>query len=156
MDGPALSLLKKLGARGLTLGSVESVTGGLFASKICDNPGASKVFKGSLVAYNNDLKTHLADVMPETIETYGVVSQEVADEMALGGARLLGVDICISFTGNAGPGVEPGTAKAGDVYVAVAYGERGLYHFPWSFKGSRNLIRQQAVDKALEELEALI
>lgn len=156
MDGPALSLLKKLGARGFTLGSVESLTGGLFASTICENPGASKVFKGALVAYNNSIKTHLADVMPETIETYGVVSQEVADEMALGGARLLGVDVCISFTGNAGPSVEPGNAKVGDVYVAVALGERGLFHFPFKFKGSRNLIRQQAVEKALEELDAII
>jgi len=156
MDGPALSLLKKLGSRGLTLGSVESVTGGLFASTICEIPGASKVFKGSLVAYNNSIKTNLADVMPETIETYGVVSQEVADEMAQGGARLLRVDVCVSFTGNAGPSVEPGNAKIGDVYVAVVFGGRGVFHFPFKFKGNRNMIRQQAVEKALEELDAII
>lgn len=103
MDSPVRSVLKKLEAKGLSLGSVESLTGGLFASTVCEVPGASKVFKGAIVTYANSVKEHLVDVMEETIQTYGVVSEQVAEEMALGGARNLDVDVCVSFTGNAGP-----------------------------------------------------
>jgi len=156
MDSPARSVLKKLEEKGMSLGSVESLTAGLFASTICEIPGASKVFKGAIVSYDNSVKTHLAEVQEETIDTFGVVSQEVADEMALGGARALFVDVCVSFTGNAGPTAEPGGAKVGDVFISVAFGNRGIFHFPCHFKGTRNSIRQQCVDKALEEIDAML
>lgn len=156
MDSPVRSVLKKLEAKGLSLGSVESLTGGLFASTVCEVPGASKVFKGAIVTYANSVKEHLADVMEETIQTYGVVSEQVAEEMALGGARNLDVDVCVSFTGNAGPTSEPGEAKVGDVFMAVAFGNRGVFHFALHFKGNRNSIREQAVDRAFEELDALL
>ena len=152
----AKSVLKKMEAKGLTLGCVESLTGGLFASSICEIPGASKVFKGGLITYSNDAKTHLAEVMDDTINTYGVVSQEVADEMALGGARNLYVDISVSFAGMAGPTAEPGGAKVGDVYSSIAFGNRGIFHFAMKFQGGRNAIRKQAVDKIMEELDEML
>ena len=156
MDSPAKRVIKKMAAKGLTLGSVESLTGGLFASAICEVPGASKVFKGALVTYDNSEKVHLADVLEESIENYGVVSEQVAEEMALGGVRNLFVDVCVSFTGNAGPTAEVGSAKVGDVYMAIAFGGDRVYRYALHFKGPRNLIRQQCVDKALEELDALL
>ena len=99
----AKSVLKALEEKGLTLGSVESLTGGLFASTICSVPGASKVFKGSFVTYATSKKTDFLNINKDFIDKYGVVSKEVAREMAIIGRHGLEVDVCVSFTGNAGP-----------------------------------------------------
>jgi nicotinamide-nucleotide amidase len=64
----AHSVLLTMGRKGLSLGSVESLTGGLFASSICSIPGASKVFKGAVVSYSNDVKEKLVGVNPATID----------------------------------------------------------------------------------------
>ena len=81
-----------------TLGSVESFTGGLFASTIISNPGASSFFKGSIITYHDAIKSKLGiDI------SNGVVNKKVALEMAKKGKEFLGVDICVSFTGEAGP-----------------------------------------------------
>ena len=98
-----IELVELLKAKHLTIGSIESMTGGLFASSITSVPGASKVFKGSVVSYSPLIKENVVGVKKETIETFGVVSKEVAYEMASKGKKLLDVDICVSITGNAGP-----------------------------------------------------
>lgn len=135
----------------LTLGSVESLTGGMFASSAVDIPGASATFKGALVTYSIELKEQLVHVHPDTIETFGVVSSRTAMEMALGGQKQLGVDICISFTGNAGPSVQE-QKPVGDVYIAIAFKDGAIVeHF--SFTGGRNEIRKAAVLKGWEMLQ---
>jgi PncC family amidohydrolase len=155
MPNNAADVLGLLEKKGLTLGSVESLTGGLFASTICSIPGASKVFMGALVTYDNKEKVNLAGVRQATILKKGVVSQEVADEMALGGLVALGVDVCVSFTGNAGPTVEPGGAVVGQVYMALAFkGKEKTLQIPLILKGDRNEIRQQCVDLALTKILA--
>ena len=87
----------------LTIGTVESATGGRIADRITNVPGSSDYFKGSVVAYSNEAKIALLGVKKATIDNYGAVSEQTALEMAQGGRKLLDVDICVSDTGIAGP-----------------------------------------------------
>ena len=80
---------------GKTLGSVESFTGGLFASTITSISGASKFYKGSFITYATEEKQKLLQILEETIQQFGVVSKEIAFHMANNGRHLLDVDICI-------------------------------------------------------------
>lgn len=89
---------------GLTLGAVESATGGLLSHLITSVPGSSDYFKGAVTAYSNEIKVKLVGVKPETLKKHGAVSSQVAEEMASGGCKVLAVDICLSDTGIAGPG----------------------------------------------------
>ena len=128
-----------------TLGSIESFTGGLFASKIVETPGASKYFKGSLVTYSNELKEKLG------IDTSnGVVNKEVALQMATKGRDYLGVDTCVSFTGNAGPDTLD-NKEVGLVYIAI-----NDEIFELRFNGDRNSIRNQAVEFALNKINNIL
>ncbi|MCK5867075.1 MAG: nicotinamide-nucleotide amidohydrolase family protein [Mycoplasmataceae bacterium] len=127
-----------------TIGSIESFTGGLFASTIISKPGASEFFKGSIVAYSNEIKSKLGiDV------SNGVVNKEVALEMAKKGREFLNVEICVSFTGETGP--SSSEKPIGTVFIAI-----NEIVFELSLKGTRNEIRQQAVDIALEKLSKKI
>ena len=130
--------------KGLTLGSVESMTGGLFSAKFTGIPGVSAVFKGSLVTYSVEEKINIVGVKKETIETYGVVSEEVAIEMAERGRKLLNVDICISVTGNAGPTAEPGGKPVGCFYVGVS-SKKGSFAKRYQRTQKRNMVRNSAV-----------
>jgi PncC family amidohydrolase len=85
----AQNLVEILKSKNLTIGAVESMTGGLFASAVTDIPGASDVFCGSIVAYTPQVKCNLVNVRKETIDQFGVVSWEVASEMAYNGRTLL-------------------------------------------------------------------
>lgn len=128
-----------------TLGSVESFTGGLFASTIIEKPGASKFFKGTLVTYNNEVKEKLG------VDTSsGVVNAEVARAMALKGKEFLNVDYCVAFTGNAGPDALD-NAPVGKVFIAINSEVHELF-----LEGDRNSIRKQAVDFALKQIKNLI
>jgi nicotinamide-nucleotide amidase len=154
LDEKAQQLLQALANRKLTLGSVESITGGLFASTICSIPGASKVFKGGIVSYSCEVKEKVVGVSKDDIDIYGVVSNHVADAMAKGGRNKLNVDVCVSFTGNAGPTAEPGKAPVGRVYIAIST-EHGIVPIMQDFTGERNRIREQAVEIALDTLLAI-
>jgi PncC family amidohydrolase len=150
----AKSLLILLQKKKLRLGSVESLTGGLFASTICSVPGASKVFYGSIVAYDNSVKTALAGVKKSTLDKYGAVSEQVAREMAEGGRQTLKVDLAVAFTGNAGPTAEAGCAPVGQVYMAIAT-EQGSQTFASFLSGSRNEIRERCVAIMVDKLVSL-
>ena len=147
-------LLEALESRGLTLGAAESLTGGLFASAICEIPGASKVFRGGNVSYNVGVKSDLLGVSQRMIDHFGVVSQPVANKMAIGGRKALKCDVCVSFTGNAGPDVEPGGAPVGRVHMAIST-KKGLVELSQDFTGERNRIREKAVDMMLDVLMAI-
>ena len=138
-------LLQNLADKGLTLGSVESMTGGLFAAKATEVPGAGNVFKGAIVSYSVPVKENLLGVNGKTISANGVVSERVAKEMALCGREKLGVDVALAVTGNAGPTAEPGEAKVGEVYFALATKD-AVWAFGYHFEGNRQSIREQAVD----------
>ncbi len=137
-------LFNLLKEKGLTLGCVESMTGGLFAASFVSVPGSSKVFKGGLVTYSVEEKTKLLGIEENLINYFGVVSKEVAGEMALKGQKVLNVDLCVSITGNAGPTAEPGGQPVGRAYVGVSLKDKN-YVFELNLKGNRNKIRQRAV-----------
>ena len=150
----ARRVIRALAEKKLTLGAVESLTGGLFSATICSVPGASAVFKGALVTYSAEEKIVLASVDPVIIRDNGVVSQKVANAMAKGGRRNLGVDVCVSFTGNAGPSVEPGAAPVGRVNMTIATAY-GLVQMQQDFALTRNEIREASVDMMLDQLLAV-
>jgi nicotinamide-nucleotide amidase len=109
-------LLKK---NQFTIGTVESCTSGLLAHQITSVSGASDYFMGSLLTYSNDLKHRLCDVSVNAILSEGAVSEKVALEMAENGAKKLGVDVCISTTGIAGPNGGTIDKPVGLVWVGI-------------------------------------
>ena len=140
--------------KGLSLGSVESFTGGKFASEITSISGASKFFKGALVTYASEEKNRILGISYQDIDQYGVVSREVAAQMASNGQKLLNVDYCVSFTGNAGPDAMEGK-PVGLIYIGVAIYDRiEVYEFQLS--GSRDDIQKEGVKNALDILEKKI
>ena len=139
---------------GRTLGSVESFTGGLFAREITAVPGASHFFKGALVTYASEEKNRILGISYQDIDQYGVVSREVAAQMASNGQKLLNVDYCVSFTGNAGPDAMEGK-PVGLVYIGVAIYDR-IEVYELQLSGSRDDIQKEGVKNALEILEKKI
>ncbi|MBR5730389.1 MAG: nicotinamide-nucleotide amidohydrolase family protein, partial [Firmicutes bacterium] len=113
-----LDIMKK---KGLTLSCAESITGGMFAKMITDIPGASKVFSRSVVTYSNAAKISELDVSPETLEKYGAISAQTAEEMVRGLSLYSGSSICVSVTGNAGPDADEGK-PVGQFFVGLMYG----------------------------------
>ena len=139
---------------GLTLGSVESFTGGLFASTITSVSGASKFYKGGFVTYATEEKIRLLGIQVEDVARYGVVSKEIAYHMANNARQLLHTDICVSFTGNAGPDAMEGK-PVGEIYIGVcAYELARIQKFQLS--GSREEIQSKAVELGIEMLRLLL
>lgn len=136
--------------RGLTLGSVESFTGGLFAQQITSVGGASKFYKGGYITYATEEKVNLLLIPQSEVDKYGVVSKEIAYHMANNARQLLKVDVCVSFTGNAGPEAMEGK-PVGEVHIGIATKESAQV-YSLLLKGNRNEIQAQAVDFALEKL----
>lgn len=140
--------------RGRTLGSVESFTGGLFASEITKVPGASKFFKGAIVTYATEEKIRIIGVNPRLIERFGVVSQEVCAEMVGHGMGLLNVDYCVAFTGNAGPDAMEGK-PVGEVYIGVCNKEVARIQ-RFQLQGTREEIQNQALNLSYQMLYQLL
>ncbi len=112
--------LQLLAARGATLSTAESCTGGLIAKAMTDLPGSSAVFSGACVTYTNAVKLELLGVDPAIIERHTEVSAECAAAMAAGVRERLGTTYALSTTGYAGP--TGGTARdpIGTVYIGLA------------------------------------
>jgi PncC family amidohydrolase len=143
-------------AQGVTVGVVESCTGGLLGAAITAMPGSSAVFQGGYLTYSNALKEKLVGVSPDTLAAHGAVSEETAREMAQGGRERLGVDLALSITGIAGPGGGTDTKPVGTVCFGLA-SKDGTNTETQLFEGhSRNRVRDHAVMHALKRLtEAL-
>jgi len=105
-------------AKGLTIGTAESCTGGLVSSKIVETAGSSDYFQGAVVTYSNKLKNELLGVKKETLTTYGAVSEETVREMVLGANRYLGVDVSVAISGIAGPGGGSKEKPIGTIWIA--------------------------------------
>lgn len=138
------AVVKTLREQGLTLFTAESCTGGLAAKEITDMSGSSRVLKGGVVSYTNEIKQRLLGVSPETIARYTEVSEACAAEMAEGARRLSGADLGISSTGYAegGEGVPEG--MAGVVFVALSHKD-GTRVERLTLTGSREHVRKLAV-----------
>jgi len=137
--------------KGLTLGTVESASGGLIAKLITDIPGSSAWFRGAVVSYSNEVKVKLAGVDAATISQYGAVSPETAAEMAAGGRLALEADICLSDTGIAGPGGGSAEKPVGLFYFGLAHGG-GTITKEHRFEGERTTNRESAAAAALQWL----
>ena len=106
--------------KGMTVGVAESITGGLLAKRLTDLPGVSRVFKGGIVSYTNEVKQAVLGVSEEMLKEYGAVSAPVAQAMAEGARKVLGVDIALSATGVAGPDKDDRGNEVGTAFVAIA------------------------------------
>ncbi len=136
----------------LTLGIVESATGGLISHPITNIPGSSDCYKGSVIAYSNEAKIKVVGVKEDSINKYGAVSYQVAEEMAQGGRKILVADICLADTGIAGPsGATPGK-PVGLFYIGLSH-QAGTYSQKHSFQGSREQNKLDAAEAALAWLE---
>jgi nicotinamide-nucleotide amidase len=134
--------------RGLTLGLVESATGGLVSHVITNVPSSSDYYKGSVIAYSNMAKISLVGVKEQTIKKHGAVSPQVAEEMAQGGRRVLDVDICLADTGIAGPsGATPGK-PVGLFYIGLSY-QTETYSRKHNFRGDREQNKKAAAEAVL-------
>ena len=137
VDGQTMEavVLDLLGQQGLTLAVAESVTGGYLAGRLTAVPGASKVFRGGVVAYASDIKHELLDVPPGP-----VVTEDAAMAMADGVRTRLGADVGLATTGVAGPDPQEGV-RVGTVFLGMAIGDRVEAQYV-RLPGDRERIRQ--------------
>lgn len=138
--------------KSLTIGVVESATGGRIAGRITNVPGSSDYFKGSVVAYSNETKIALLGVKKATLEKYGAVSEQTALEMAAGGRKILDVDICVSDTGVAGPAGGTPSKPVGLFYMGLA-AEDISFSQTHVFPGNREGNRRDAAEATLDMLK---
>ena len=142
-------------ARGWTLATAESCTGGMVAARRTSGPGSSDVFLGSVVAYSDEVKQRELGVDAETLERYGAVSAETAAAMASGARTRLRADVAVSVTGIAGPGGGTAEKPVGLVYVHAETPDasRGI---EFTFGQDRDSIRRRATVASLHLLRRLL
>jgi len=138
--------------KGLTLGIVESATGGLISHLITNIPGSSDYYRGSVTAYSNEIKAAIIGVNNDTINQHGAVSPQVAEEMAQGGRKILAVDICLADTGIAGPGGAAPEKPVGLFYLGLSHRD-GTHSQKHIFQGSREQHKISAAEAALNWLK---
>jgi len=110
--------------KGLTVSTAESCTGGFLAQKITSVAGSSAYFRGSIVAYANELKTRFLWVNENLIKKHGAVSRNVVEAMAINGCQTMSSDFCVATSGIAGPTGGTPEKPVGSVWIAVAFGEK--------------------------------
>jgi len=136
--------------RNISISSVESFTVGGFAKIIGSISGISAVYRGTLVSYQTRIKRDVLHIDEKIIDQFGVVSKEVAGLMAIQGQKMFDSDVCISFTGNAGPSAMEGK-PVGLIYIGIAYDEN-IYTFCYRLSGSRDDIQKQAILIGIEKI----
>jgi nicotinamide-nucleotide amidase len=141
--------------RGLTLATAESCTGGLVAARLTAVPGSSDVFRGSVVAYADDVKSRELGVGADVLAAYGAVSAETAAAMTEGARRRLETDIGVSDTGVAGPGGGTPEKPVGLVYLHAA-GPDGELAAEFSVPADRETVRTRAAVAALHLVRRLL
>jgi nicotinamide-nucleotide amidase len=148
-------VLEACRARGLTLATAESCTGGLVAARLTSVPGSSEVFLGAVVAYADAVKAAELGVPTSVLERYGAVSAEVAAAMAAGAREGLRADVAAAVTGVAGPGGGTKQKPIGLVYLH-AEGPDGSVAQELNLPGEREAIRQRATVAALHLVRTLL
>ncbi|MEW6225991.1 MAG: nicotinamide-nucleotide amidohydrolase family protein [Chloroflexota bacterium] len=138
-------------ARGLSVATAESCTGGLVAHLLTEVPGSSACLRGGIVAYADEVKRSLLDVPAAVLAAHGAVSAQVAVAMAEGVRARLGTDLAVAVTGVAGPDGGSEAKPVGLVYVAVAGGgPTTVRRFLWP--GDRSANKRDSARAALELL----
>ena len=156
LQAQAQAVAECLLARGQTMVTAESCTGGWIAKTLTDIAGSSSWFECGVVAYSYEAKEALLGVQPQTLERTGAVSQETVVEMVSGALARYGASVAVAVTGIAGPsGGTPGK-PVGTVWIGWkrrgGYARSELFHF----KGDREAVRRQTVAAALEGVRRVL
>lgn len=141
-------VVELLRANSLTATCAESCTGGLLSARLVSVPGVSEIYKTGLVTYSNKAKRKLLGVKKSTLQKYGAVSEQTAEEMARGAATLTKADVAVAVTGIAGPDGGTKEKPVGTVYIACSVKGKTVvkkYHF----SGNRSKVREATVSEAL-------
>ena len=144
-------IAEKLNQLGKSLSCAESCTGGAIATRFTSQPGASTFFKGSAVTYAVESKTKLLGVESSLIDSYGVVSAEVASAMALGAQKMYQSDYAIATTGNAGPTKGDQGQEVGTVFIGLAT-PQGVESLQFNMGNNRTRVIHKTVNQAFEML----
>ena len=134
---------------GKTLVTAESCTGGGIGAALTAVPGSSKVYKGGIISYTNEVKSKQLGVSTDLLERAGAVSKEIAEAMAFGAREILSADIAVSVTGLAGPDGDDRGNSVGTVFVGYSDSEN-LCSKEFHFTGDRSTVRRKAINAALE------
>lgn len=160
-EGEESSLEKQLGEllqkKGVTVATAESCTGGYIAHLITSIPGSSAYFRGSVVAYANDVKINVLGVNAADIEKEGAVSETVVLQMADGVRKLMGADYAVSTSGIAGPDGGTPEKPVGTVWIGVATPKKTFARkFNFSFTRERNIAKAtaKAIELVMSEVRA--
>ena len=138
-----------------TVSVAESCTGGMVSSKLTNTPGSSICFKQSVITYSNESKMQLLNVKQETLEQFGAVSEQTANEMLNGILSLSKSEYAVSVTGIAGPGGATKEKPVGLVYIGVSFNGNNEIN-KCQFLGTRQDIRERATNVALDSLRRTI
>lgn len=145
--------------KGKTVSTAESCTGGNIAQLITSVAGSSAYFRGSVVAYANDVKERVLGVNPQDIAEHGAVSEQVVLQMADGVRRLMGTDYAVATSGIAGPGGGTPEKPVGTVWIAVSTPEKTFARkFAFSFTRERNIGKAtvKAIEMLIDDLRGLV
>lgn len=145
----AHNLIKFAKAKGITVATAESCTGGGIGAALTAVAGSSEVFMGGAIVYANRAKADVLNVPPALLVEHGAVSEPVAAAMASGAQELFKVDLAVSVTGIAGPGGGTARKPVGLVYVAVASEEEVWVKELHLGNVGREVVRAQTIDQAL-------
>ena len=135
--------------KNLTISTAESCTGGKIASIITSLSGASNYFKGSVVSYATETKVNILGVSQSDINEFSVVSNQIAEAMALQSQKIFKTDFAIATTGNAGPNKGDANAEIGTVFIAIAT-PKGVFSEKFNFGQPREKVIDRTVNKAFE------
>ena len=139
------SLLKE---KNFTITTAESCTGGLIGGAITSVSGISSYYKEGVITYSNEAKMKFLGVSAKTLESYGAVSPQTAEEMAVGAIKRSGADISVAVTGIAGPDGGTREKPVGLVYIAIA-DKNSVTIKENYFSGNRDKVREYTVDTAI-------
>ena len=154
MSDLAAKVIDLLRERSESISCAESITGGALTSALVSISGASDVLLGSIVAYSKEMKINQLGLSAELIDEKGLVSKEVALEMAKGARQKLGSSWAISSTGSAGPRALDGSSP-GEIWIAIVGPDR-QESVKLSLNGARQEVINGAVESALTLLERIL
>jgi len=152
----SLILAKLLLEKGKTIATAESCTGGNIAHSITINAGSSEYFKGSVIAYSNEIKINVLGVEEEAINNYGAVSEQVAKQMAIGALKKMKTDYAIATTGIAGPSGGSEEKPVGTVWIAIANNKGECIATKHNFFSSRENFINRTTNECFAMLIRLI
>ena len=139
----------------IKLAFAESCTGGMLSSLITSFPNSSKIFSCGYITYSDLSKQNIIGVKSKTLKKYGAVSYEVAKEMVNGVWKKDKLNVALSITGIAGPSGQTKKKRVGLVYIGLK-SKIGIFINEFNFKGDRQKIRYESVEKAIDLISSFI